>query len=962
MRKQIRLLLMLALPMLLGLASCAEHDNPVDPNPLAKQVSGLWWNIIDQEGTHKDATDSYPYTRLGQAICFNEDGTGYGITFFFDDDNSDPIAIIGGKDMCPFTYTSKADGRLSLDFSDAYYEYADYFKKWTMSYADGTVSATNGKLTLTLEKASDQMAETIRDWDEQFNGGAAIGGTGFNPNDADFTRTNWRNEEGIYLYDGTGEYALTHGGRTSKFSLVPLPWYNGPKDTNLPDHFCDDITPENGWELVLNLCGNTQGSLKNNNFFAVYNKYSGILRFFYFLPDGYSTGNDHVWEISMSDHLAKGAVWNYGLPADRTINKAAIGQNRNGYSDYVTPWVKNMSADGLVVPNHGWWAFDVDMSQLPDNGINPDDIISLQMRSWTKTHTTLASTVAANIDGSLKAQIDLTKTTTASSSKGLMSNISTIMDIGNDGVGAVTGAVKGDYLDAIKSTITFGKSLYNIYGAKEKKGSTTEQVASGTLTGTINLGLSGTINTQGTIEGANPTVGIASPTIYMKDFDLANSHLGQGVWGIKTAPVVYWATETPIAWDKWVIRDDSALRRWLSFNFCPYFFDPSSVEIELNPNIFPDSQIEWIEVDAICGARAEKQPISDELNALRSAYGVGGPTTKKYRYNNNTSGFMSDFGQNDCLWDFCYNSSDKYGLNALNTIYTSEDRHSNEQIWVVTDVEQDYYWKDYIQGRGIDGYAIEPQVKGSFVHWRHEDYDVRPDWSDYYEAYLPFLEVNVTVRVKMKGMDYPVVLSRNYLPEIKDYGDGSEFNKSRKKTRPYASKMSGHTDLYDYQMKRIDDILERYEVTGNWDGYNYIPLAGSPVTWKDCGHENLFNGETWDRWEPLPEGKVNGVWFAEFKSRRPITPSRYYMTTCIDGSSFPSYHPKSWKVYAKVAKGDSWTTIATVTNDNRLSGNRQRFEYPLSVTGRQWQYFRLEFSENHGGAMMQFAEFEFDQK
>ena len=174
--------------------------------------------------------------------------------------------------------------------------------------------------------------------------------------------------------------------------------------------------------------------------------------------------------------------------------------------------------------------------------------------------------------------------------------------------------------------------------------------------------------------------------------------------------------------------------------------------------------------------------------------------------------------------------------------------------------------------------------------------------------------------------------------------------------------MSGHTDLYDYQMKRIDDILERYEVTGNWDGYNYIPLAGSPVTWKDCGHENLFNGETWDRWEPLPEGKVNGVWFAEFKSRRPITPSRYYMTTCIDGSSFPSYHPKSWKVYAKVAKGDSWTTIATVTNDNRLSGNRQRFEYPLSVTGRQWQYFRLEFSENHGGAMMQFAEFEFDQK
>ncbi|MBQ5501601.1 MAG: hypothetical protein IIT82_02610, partial [Selenomonas sp.] len=117
-------------------------------------------------------------------------------------------------------------------------------------------------------------------------------------------------------------------------------------------------------------------------------------------------------------------------------------------------------------------------------------------------------------------------------------------------------------------------------------GSGSTSYTGGSLDGTISLGLDGNVNTDGVISGSAPTVGIASPTIYMKDFDLANSHLGQGVWGIKTAPVVYWATETPIAWDKWVLRDDSALRRWLSFSFYPYFFDPSSVEIELNPNIF----------------------------------------------------------------------------------------------------------------------------------------------------------------------------------------------------------------------------------------------------------------------------------------------------------------------------------------------------------------------------------------
>ena len=68
-------------------------------------------------------------------------------------------------------------------------------------------------------------------------------------------------------------------------------------------------------------------------------------------------------------------------------------------------------------------------------------------------------------------------------------------------------------------------------------------------------------------------------------------------------------------------------------------------------------------------------------------------------------------------------------------------------------------------------------------------------------------------------------------------------------------------------------------------------------------------------------------------------------------------------MYAKARKSDSWTTIATVTDDNRLPADSHRtIEYPLSVTGRQWQYFRLEVSENHGGTIMQFAEFMFDQK
>ena len=66
----------------------------------------------------------------------------------------------------------------------------------------------------------------------------------------------------------------------------------------------------------------------------------------------------------------------------------------------------------------------------------------------------------------------------------------------------------------------------------------------------------------------------------------------------------------------------------------------------------------------------------------------------------------------------------------------------------------------------------------------------------------------MTVRVKMKGMDTPILLSRNYLPEIKEYST-VEFLKSID-SRTYVSKTKGHSYLYDYQMKRIKEICDYF--------------------------------------------------------------------------------------------------------------------------------------------------------
>ena len=65
-------MMLMALPMLLGLASCKD-DNPVDPNLLASQVSGMWYNIADTEDTLTTPYGGVPYTRVIEAMLLHHD-------------------------------------------------------------------------------------------------------------------------------------------------------------------------------------------------------------------------------------------------------------------------------------------------------------------------------------------------------------------------------------------------------------------------------------------------------------------------------------------------------------------------------------------------------------------------------------------------------------------------------------------------------------------------------------------------------------------------------------------------------------------------------------------------------------------------------------------------------------------------------------------------------------------------
>ena len=112
----------------------------------------------------------------------------------------------------------------------------------------------------------------------------------------------------------------------------------------------------------MNFCGDN--STRNANFFALYNKWTGILRIFTYVPQGFQAGNDHMWRITTSGQTALYQGLPYGVPIDMTPPAPlAINLDINGATQYVSPWAENRASDGLLTPNAGWWAFDMDMSQ-----------------------------------------------------------------------------------------------------------------------------------------------------------------------------------------------------------------------------------------------------------------------------------------------------------------------------------------------------------------------------------------------------------------------------------------------------------------------------------------------------------------------------------------------------------------------------------------------------------------------
>ena len=719
-----------------ALTSCSESDDGPQATPIGSELYKMWYAEATTNYTFDDGTTQQ--LKQVTALNFSDDGTGREYSFYIDGNNElkENAPMLLGAD---FTYTN-VQGTISITRKD-YLGDATKDLVRQLRHTDGTLLfGTTSLKPVTAEQQA--LLDAILSDGGNFSTN--------NVNDRNvpgirFDYTNWHEKSTIYLYDGQNhEYDASVASR--KFYQVYLPW-SVDKTHGVQSHIPSDLmkamTPENGWEMVLNYCGRTD--MQNANMIFFYNKYTGTMRVLYYIPQTFS-GNgasDHYWEIQVTDNMAYRSPWRYGIPMDNTIaDKAAIGQtDAKSMSDRIVPWCSETQTNGAVPPNPGWWAFDFDMSSYNKNHvINDNDEIKFTMLTQKKAEVTLSSMMQGQINGTFDFSSD------GGFSGGDWAN-GILMGLGAIGKVAAGGAAfknqeYKDCLNAVGDAFGFGAG---IAGAFSNDGNESYH-------GTISLGLTGSIDTTGKIEKESSYTGFASAvTIKMGEFDRTNSHLGQGVWNITSAPYIYMTNQAhkPLG-PLWEREKDAAYSDWKDllggWGGCVWFFDPHSVQVELNPDIFPEGKIKWMQVDMLPGARyANKVTGTDGYRKFLGLNERNLKKTEKGDYNTGLGETESDGTKFYVSYGWASTSE------VLTHYYYNETKPDGVKYGFYAPVERSGGYPKIVWGCGNDQkkYLIEPQISQPGRLW----------------CVAPPVEINVQVAVKMDdGKVY--VFNRIFLPQI----------------------------------------------------------------------------------------------------------------------------------------------------------------------------------------------------
>ena len=435
-------------------------------------------------------------------------------------------------------------------------------------------------------------------------------------------------QQGVYLqgdaYSGANADFLTDWENCEEVRIngkpnpVATPWVSNSQ-SNIPYEVRKQVSKAEGWEMAFCSLNNT--ATDKICYFALYNKWSGTLRVFHYLIDPTGYGQEISYQVWMGRQKAvnDAPFYNsleFGVPSrhefgtSMTRNACFVDSKEPGaerhqtqsFMAWVTPYME--FTNNLL---DSWYCFDLDLTGFLPGGTQwrdvNDDIKMMIVPLFRNVQTiTLRGTLTGDIKGSFENPETIQK-----GGGNCMSGLCGVLDwISGTASGSISSSnqyaslLKNDQSSFTQKTAPYmfwggfacnvASGLLGFIGKKMA-----EPVSYEHIPGKIDMKLDATLDLAGTISNYTSS-GQSIFNVTLDDINSANGdngHLGRGIWSLADDPVVYIDKDDLLAdYDHFTLYDTGG--GYQNSDFADYgvrlvwFFDPTSVKVNLNTDLFPD--------------------------------------------------------------------------------------------------------------------------------------------------------------------------------------------------------------------------------------------------------------------------------------------------------------------------------------------------------------------------------------
>lgn len=571
---------------------------------------------------------------------------------------------------------------------------------------------------------------------------------------------------------------------TNRIDSTATPWNSKKSVSVLPDQICSDVKKADGWEMVFSSLGDQ--TVKDANYFALYNKHLGIMRVFCFVSDASGIGSELSFGVKLGSSRLKTPFYHtlaYGIPASHSqvaTNIPIASPSADSFYAYYSPY----TITGNHAPTRGWYAFDVDMSAYnssPEKFLdNKDEHVTIYCSTQNNAKIKLSGTLDASIKGEYTSA---SLAQNASSGSGIGSTLNML--------GQLMGDVQTFSLANLEAVLCGEPwNLYSCYAGVVFQGAaclanyinkpyTTDEIEE--IPGKIEMNLTGTIDLSGyaTSLVANnvPALKLSAPIMKQE-----GSHFGQGVWSLEDDPVIY------ISGNRFmgngsrinfvVGKDGQYNSSRLDYDELRLmtFLDPSSIKVNLNPNLFGKN--DTVTIEAYYGVFPDEKPGSTALYQSLMKMDKREPIClvnhEKYKEGDI---YRSTNHTNAMSYIRCPKE------NFIKSDATDKEKKSYTTV-AQADGKYSYYGQTLSGGTGKGKqYVLEPQIFLPLANSNTLCDGVIPD-------------LIVTVNVTVKGNGHLYNYTRNFVPKIRVVKDDKEYKTVKDRLNEYiaSDKSKGFSD------------------------------------------------------------------------------------------------------------------------------------------------------------------------